>query len=89
MNEKKIYCVTCGEDITRQMKFYPYGVNGGAYCYFCKCKIKKKEKDEAEQYDSQILTMYKRGLKPSQIAQKMQMDTKEVYEILTAILEGR
>lgn len=39
-----VYCVKCGADITRAMKFYPEGLKGGRYCYDCNEEWKKRHK---------------------------------------------
>lgn len=45
MTAKKatLRCVICHRDITRCMKIYPYGLEGGPYCYDC-AEIDKRQR---------------------------------------------
>ncbi len=94
MNESKTACtcVVCGADITRTIKLYPYGLEGGPYCYDCCEKIKlqrrlKKERNAYQDTVDQILTMYRRKKKVSEIARVMDMSAKEVLEIISEELD--
>ena len=81
-----ICCTKCKRDITREMKIYPHGYSGGAYCYDCsyqyKGKISHSKAREPTDKDW-IRTMYNEGYKPSYIAAIMKISTKKVYEVLT------
>lgn len=78
----KLCCVICGKDITRSMKIYMYGYHGGAYCYDCAEAEKVRLKRKKAKTRQIVKNMRKRGLKPTEIADKIGITTKEVYEVL-------
>lgn len=81
--ENKLCCVICGKDITRSMKIYPHGHVGGAYCYDCAEAETARLKRLKPPDKRRIRGMHKRGLKPSEIAEIMEITVKEVYEVIT------
>ena len=84
---KKRVCVSCGDDITRALKFYPFGYESGPFCYKCNETVKEeKRKIRRELYENtvdQILTMHRMKIRVSEIARVMGMSAKDVYEIIT------
>jgi len=82
MKKDKLCCVICGKDITRSMKIYPHGYVGGAYCYDCDEAEKVRLKREKAKIRQTVKTLYKRGLKPTEIANRIGITTKGVYEVL-------
>ena len=82
MMKDKLCCVICGKDITRSMKIYMYGYHGGAYCYDCAEAEKVRLKRKKAKTRQIVKNMRKRGLKPTEIADKIGITTKEVYEVL-------
>lgn len=77
-------CSKCGKDITREMKLYDHTT---VYCYDCYNARKVAQKRESVSDEQMIILMHKRGLKPSEIAEKTGYDVKEIYEILTECFE--
>jgi ribosome-binding protein aMBF1 (putative translation factor) len=79
-------CCICGKAI--RSPFIIWDRNAEAYCYDCNEMLKqmKKEMREARRLDSteeRARRMYKRGIKPSEIAKRLGITTAEVYELLT------
>ncbi len=72
-----VYCCKCKRDITYSLKFYDNACN--RYCYDCWEARKKAMKPPDKE---SIKEMYKRGLKPSEIAKKLGCTTLKVYEEL-------
>lgn len=82
-------CTVCGADITYLPKYYPDGFSGGVFCYECNEKRKKQKHIDriADPHElDMILTMYKRGKKPSEIAVIMGIPAKDVMEIITTMI---
>ena len=79
-------CCICGKAI--RSPFIIWDRNASAYCYDCNERLKqmKKELREARKLDTteeRTRRMYKRGIKPSEIAKRLGITNKEVYELLT------
>lgn len=83
MKKPGCYCTICGADITRAMKFYPYGAQGGPYCYDCSEKDRASRKPRTPDPVKKALNMYKQGFRVSIIAGETGMSMKEVYEIIS------
>lgn len=81
MKKEKCVCVICGADITRSIKFYPKGLDGGPYCYECNEARKVRRADRLE---DEIITMYKRKKKISEIALALKLSPREVFEVISA-----
>lgn len=83
MKRDKLLCVICGKDITRCMKIYPHGYSGGAYCYDCAEADKLRLQREKAKTRQTVKNMRKRGLKPTEIAERLGISAAKVYEVLT------
>lgn len=83
MTKPGCFCTICGADITRSMKFYPYGRSGGPYCYDCDAQDRASRKKRTTDPVKKILSLYDRGFRVSVIAEEMGMSAKEIYEIIT------
>ena len=77
-------CSKCGKDITREMKLYDHTT---VYCSDCYNARKAAQKRESMSDEQLIILMHKRGKKPSEIAEMMGYDVKDVYEIITENIE--
>lgn len=80
MPKQRCICVNCGADITRSMKIYVYGFDGGPYCYDCAQLAPKKQKLAGDRQKARKL--YSSGLKVSEIASKLECSRSHVYELL-------
>ena len=87
----KITCVQCGADITQAPVRYPYGKDGGYYCYDCDRLMrprKEVEKPKKERYHRPtarelIMRMYDEGITPKTISKVMGCSTAHVYKVLS------
>lgn len=88
--KESLHCVICGRDITRSMKIYPYGLEGGPYCYDCAEAVQKpfvpRKKVSVEQA---VRDLHRLGKKPSEIAKAKGLSVSEVYEMLNIRKERR
>ena len=80
MPKQRCVCVNCGADITRSMKIYVYGFEGGPYCYDCARTAPKKKRAKSERVKAR--SMYRLGMKASEIAEKLHCSKAHVYELL-------
>lgn len=78
---KRIFCIKCGKDVTRDRFLYVYGKTGGRYCYDCAQAENKKRRRKAGMREK-IRKLRKEGMLPSQIAKEMGISTERVYEYL-------
>ena len=79
-------CYICGKII--RSPFIIWDRHAEAYCYDCNERLKemKKEMREARLKDTtkeRAIKMYKRKMKPSEIAKRLGISKAEVYELLT------
>ena len=86
---KALICSQCGKEI--RLGVYPYGREGGIYCYDCDAKLRpqkyvpKQKHTKKSKHSSKTLLvkrMYKKGFKPTEIAELAYMTVEEVYEEL-------
>lgn len=83
---KMIECCLCGADLTGPLTFYDNKAR--RYCYDCFQKISRKPTihrkplTEEQKLYREIKMMYRRGNAPSQIAKKLHISAKRVYEVL-------
>ena len=88
MERIRTYCAQCGSDITRAMKFYEHKTTGW-YCYDCweaKQEAKRQRRQASKQRKAKsdrARALHRQGMKPSQIAEKTGLTTREVYEALS------
>jgi DNA invertase Pin-like site-specific DNA recombinase len=75
-----VYCSKCKRDVTYSMKFYDQKLK--RYCYDCWEKKKQRNKKEKQSDNESVRQMYKRGLKPSEIALKLGCTVQQVYDEL-------
>ncbi len=78
-------CTICGKPI--RSPFIIWDRNAEAYCYDCHEKLKQMKKDmrKARQQDTleeRARKMYRRKVKPSEIARRLHITREEVYELL-------
>ena len=87
----KIKCELCGADLTNAPVRYPYGAQGGYFCYDCDQKIRPRkttEKPKKERYHRPtarelILRMYDEGITPAKISKVMGCSKAHVYKVLS------
>ena len=85
-----IKCVRCGTDITNAPVRYPYGKDGGYYCYDCDKKIRphksydKKPRERMHKPKMSVIArrLLRKGMKVSEIAEVLGCEPKTVYEVL-------
>jgi hypothetical protein len=77
-------CYKCGRDISQSYKFYADGEH--PYCYECSeewKRINRPPKEPDDVLTRMITNDYKkRHIRPSELAVKYHMSTKEIYERL-------
>lgn len=80
-------CDECGAEVP----FVQY-IGKKRYCYSCYYVVKRQEAKEYKACISplsrKVKNAYRRGIKPSEIAKKMKITAKEVYERLNEVGEG-
>jgi len=78
-------CCICGKVI--RSPFIIWDRNAAAYCYDCHEQLKQMKKDlrkarEEDNTQARAVRMYRRHIKPSEIARRLGITKREVYELL-------
>ena len=81
-------CDECGTEVP-----FVQHIGKKRYCYSCYYAVKRQEAKEytacISPLSRKVKSAYRRGMKPSEIAKKMNIAPKEVYERLNEAGEGK